>query len=168
MSGRAVIPGAAFFQPQGTMQPSVPRTEPKRQALIDEFGECDRHLRLWKPITNPFAARHAELEAVIIGWAAESAPDESTVLAGKAYEIEISARGFKREFSAAAQLKAYNLLKRIKGIDMMRFFSVTLAEAKALLGDAFLAVNVPKLQTGNRSLRVVPRAEAQPARGKAA
>jgi hypothetical protein len=139
------------------------RPDPKRQAKIDEFGECDRQLRLWKPQTNPHQARYDELEKEILSWAADDPAEKSTLLAGRRYEVEITARGFKSDFTAAAQLLAYQLLTKIKGLDMMQFFSVTLAEAKFHLGSAFVKENVPKLQTGARTLNVVPRAEASPA-----
>jgi hypothetical protein len=144
------------------------RANPKRQAIIDEFGECDRQVRLWKPQTNPHRARFDELEAEILSWAADDAPDKSTLLSGSSYQVEISARGFKSEFGRGAQLKAYTLLKKIKGLDLMQFFTVTLAEAKFHLGGAFVKDNVPKLQTGPRAVNVVPRVEAKPGKGKAA
>jgi hypothetical protein len=144
------------------------RPNPKRQAVIDEFGEVDRQVRLWKPQTNPHRARFDELEAEILSWAAEDAAEKSTLLSGSRYQVEISARGFKREFGRPAQLKAYTLLKKIKGLDVMQFFTVTLAEAKFHLGGAFVKQNVPKLQTGPRSVNVVPRLEAIPGKGKAA
>ena len=150
--------------PQG----SSPRIDPKRQAKIDEFGECDRQLRLWKPQTNPHRARYDELEAEILSWSASDPAENSTVLSGRAYQVEISARGFQSYFSPAAQLLAFTLLKKIKGLDLMQFFSITLSEAKTHLGKAFLVENVPKLQTGARTVSVVPRVEAMPAKGRAA
>jgi hypothetical protein len=133
---------------------------PNRQVKIDRFGEVDRQLRLWQPQINPHAAEHEELEAEILSWSAEAAPEKSSVHTGKAYQVEITARGFQRPFSEAANEAAYKLLRKIKGLSMMSFFSVTLAEAKFHLGKDWTKTNVPKRQTGPRSVNVVPIGQA--------
>jgi hypothetical protein len=142
----------------------VLRPDSQKQAKIDRYGECDRKRRLWKPRTNPYQAECDELELEILGWAANDPPNKSTVLAGKRYQVEITVRGWQHKFSDEAKASAYKLLKRIKGLDMLAYFSVTLAEAKVRLGKAWLEANVPKLQTGPRELNVAPLGEAGKAR----
>ncbi len=140
---------------------------PARKAKLDEFGECDRQLRLWKPQANPYKARYDELEAEILGWYADPkdlADDKSIVISGKSYDIEVTERSFQQKFTGLALADAYQLLQQIKSLDMLRFFSLTLAEAKALLGKPWLEKWVPKLRTGARSLKPVPRAEAAQAK----
>ena len=147
-----------------SMEPPVlvpkPLSAAARKQIVDEFGECDRKLRLWAPQRNPHQARHDELEAEILSWSKDDAADQSQIICGKVYQVEVSARGFKRTFTAAAQAKAFELLKKVQGLDLMQFFSITLAGAKAHLGNAFLEENVPSLQTGPRTVGVVPRAQA--------
>ncbi len=133
-----------------TIQP-----DPQRQVTIDRFGEVDRLLRLWKPEINPHQAEYDKLEAEILGWAGGAKPETSTVLTGKAYRVTISARGFKSDFSAAAQTAAYGLLQKIKGLDLMQFFSLTITQAKFYLGTDWVKEHVPKRQTGERSVEVV-------------
>jgi hypothetical protein len=136
----------------------VPKS-PSRKQIVDEYGEVDRKLRLWQPQQNPHQARHAELEAIILSWAADEPAYQSKVVSGLAYQVEVSARGMRSTFTPAAQAKAYELLKHAK-VPLMQFFSLTLAEAKAHLGPEFVLTNIPKLQTGPRSVNVVPRVEA--------
>lgn len=133
---------------------------PARKAKLDEFGECDRQLKLWKPQSNPHRERYDELEAEILSWCPDLAADKSTVLSGRAYDIEVTEQGLQQKFSEEATAEAYRLLQAIKGLNLLQFFSVTLAEAKAHLGKAWMEKWVPKRQTGARSLKAVPRAEA--------
>ncbi len=148
---------------------ALPSFSALQKAKIDEFGECDRQLKRWKPQQNPHQARYDELEKELLGWSAVTTLGvaQSTVLSGKAYDIEVTAQGFKQAFSVAAVADAYRLLQQIKGLDLLQFFAVTLAEAKAHLGKAWLDKWVPKLQIGPRTLKPVPRSEAV-AIGKAA
>jgi hypothetical protein len=120
----------------------------------------DRKLRLWQPQQNPHQARHAELEAIILSWARDEPANRSKVVSGLAYQVEISARGMRSDFTAEAQAKAHQLLNKIPGLDVVQFFSVTQAVAKTYLGQAFLDTNVPKLQIGPRKVNIVPRVEA--------
>ncbi len=144
--------------------PTSPRLSPAKQAKIDEYGECDRQLRLWTPTVNPYQAKHDELEAEILGWKADLPANESAVLSGKAYQVEISPRGFQRTFTEIAQGLAFELFKKIEGLPLTQFLSITLADARRLLGQPWLDSHAPRLQTGPRSVTVVPRAEAVPAR----
>lgn len=145
-----------------------PALVPTREQIVDEFGELDRLLRLWEPQVNPHQARHAELEATILGWYETAPATESVVIVGRAYQLEVSARGFKRPFTEPAKLKAFRLLKKVKDLDVMQFFSVSLADVKTYLGQAFLDQNVPRVQTGARQLNVVPLLKAPAKEGKAA
>jgi hypothetical protein len=147
----------------------VPKAgSPLRIQLIDEFGELDRKLRLWQPQANPYIERHAELEAQIQSWAEGKPANKSVVESGLKYQIEISAQGNKRPFSDAARLAAYQACKRIKGLDLFRFFSITQADVKAHLGKAWLDKYLPLLAIGTRTVSVVPLVEAKPASRKAA
>lgn len=140
--------------------PTITRPSPAKQAKIDEFGECDRKLRLWLPTVNPYQAEHDKLEAEILSWSTGLAADESETLVSKAYQVEVSARGFQHPITDVAKALAFELLKKIQGLSLMQFFSITLAQAKAHLGQAWLDEHVPEQQTGPRKLTVVPRAEA--------
>ena len=140
--------------------PALVPKSPSCKQIVDEYGEVDRKLRLWQPQQNPHQARHAELEGIILNWAADEPANQSKVISGLAYQVEISAKGMRSNFTTEAQTKAYHLLKKMDGVDLMRFFSVTQAEAKTYLGKAFLDANVPKLQTGSRTVSIVPRVEA--------
>lgn len=144
--------------------PLSPRLSPARQAKIDEYGECDRQLRLWMPTVNPYQADHDRLEAEILGWSTGLAADASEKLLGKAYQVEVSARGFQHPITAVAKALAFELLKKIQGLDLIQFFGITLVQAKAFLGQTWLDEHVPEQQTGPRKLTVVSRAEAVPLR----
>lgn len=152
--------------PKPSTVEQVLRPSPARQAQIDRYGEVDRRRNLWKPRINPYQAECEELEAEFLTWATDTPANQSTVMVGQKYQVEITARGFQQKFSEAANAAAYKLLRRIKGLDMMQYFSVTLAEAKVRLGKAWLEKNVPKLQTGPRDVNVVPLSQAM--KGKAA
>jgi hypothetical protein len=136
----------------------VPRD---RQAKIDRFGEVDRCLNLWQPQANPHLDEHQRLKAEILSWADSDPAEKSTVLSGRSYQVEITARGFQRKFSAEANALAHRLLSAIKGLDLMQFFSITLGDAKTHLGKPWLEKHVPKQQTGPRTVNVVPLAEAK-------
>ena len=142
------------------------RPNAARQAKIDRYGEVDRKRNLWKPRVNPYQAECDELELEILTWAADDPPNKSTVLAGQKYQVEITARGWQQKFTEEAKKSAYKLLSRIKGLDMMEYFSVTLAEAKVRLGKVWLESKVPRLQTGPRTVNVAPLGPA--AKAKAA
>jgi hypothetical protein len=142
--------------------PLSPRISPAKQATIDKFGECDRKLRLWLPTVNPYQAEHDKLEAEILSWSIDLAADQSDVVSGKSYQAEVSARGFQRTFTREAEAAVFDALKKIQGLSLAQFFSITLADVKAHLGKPFLEQHVPQRQTGPRKVTVVPRAEAVP------
>jgi hypothetical protein len=140
--------------------PTSQRLSPAKQATIDAYGECDRQLKLWKPQGNPHKPEHDRLEAEILGWETDLAADKSDVLLGKLYEVKVSERGFQRTFTEVAQGLAFGLFQKIEGLPLTQFLSITLADAKRLLGQPWLDVHAPRLQTGPRAVTVVPRAEA--------
>ena len=133
---------------------------PARKSKLDEFGEVDRKLRLWIPTVNPYKLRYDELEAEILSWCPGLPADQSTVLSGRSYDVEVTQQGFRQKFTTEATTEAHRLIHAIKGLNVIQFFSLTLAEAQAHLGKDWLERWVPKLQTGPRSLKPVPRAEA--------
>jgi hypothetical protein len=149
-------------------RPTLVSPAATREQIIDEYGEVDRQLRLWEPQMNPHQARHDELEARILAWATNEPADQETVVSGRAYQVEITARGLKSQFTREVKIKAYKLLKKVPNLDLMQFVSIPLGDLKAHLGKGFIEANIPKLRTGGRTVNVVPRMEAVPCTKRAA
>jgi len=130
-----------------------------RQAIVDEFGEVDRKVKLWTPAVNPHLQRRAELQAVIESWYTDYAAGLSDVQQGKLYQLEVSPKQWQQTLTAATQAKAFSLIKRAKLIDPFTIFTTTLAAIKSQLGQPFLDQNVPKDRSGRRTITVVAKAE---------
>ena len=130
-----------------------------RQAIVDEFGEVDRKVKLWTPSVNPYLQRRAELQAVIESWYTDYAAGLGDVQQGKLYQLEVSPKQWQQTITAATQAKAFQLIKRAKLIDPFTIFTTTLASIKTHLGQAFLDSHVPRNRTGRRTITVVAKAE---------
>jgi hypothetical protein len=137
-----------------------------RAQIVDEFGEIERKMLLWRPPAtpvNPYADRHAELEAEIRSWHDDLAGELGAVVRGKLYQVAVSARGFRSTVSAAAKRAAFSLIEGAGKLDPFEFFDITIADMKAHCGAEFVKANIPKLQVGPRTLSVVA---AQPVTAK--
>lgn len=73
-------------------------------AIVDEFGELERQIALWKPRID----RAAELRKIIENWYANDVAEESFTIAGKLYMVVLSPRAKKR--SIVGMTKLYKLL----------------------------------------------------------
>jgi|GEM_PF-2675811 len=130
-----------------------------RQAIVDEYGEVDRKVKLWTPTVNPHLQRRAELQAVIESWYEDYAPGLGGIQQGKQYQVEVSPQQWQQSLTAETQAKAFALIKRAKLIDPFTIFTTTLAALKSHLGQAFLDSHVPRNRTGRRTITVVAKAE---------
>lgn len=149
-----------------------------RQAILNEYGETDRLLRLWTPPVNPHAARRAELHAIIQSWYVSLPAAETASLDSKQYHLDVKPCQFQRDMGPAAQAKAFrafqdlDVIRAVKGksklvkFDPFEVFSTTQAAITSYLGEAFLDEIAPKQRTGQRTFSVV--AKAAPSVSKAA
>lgn len=128
-----------------------------RAQVVDEYGEVERKMLLWKPPAapvNPHVARYVELQAEILSWQADLPADQGAIARGKAYLVQVSARGFKSIVTTAAKHLAFETIKAAGG-DPFVHFDVTIADMRAQCGAEFVKTNIPKVQTGPRALTVV-------------
>jgi len=143
-----------------------------RQAIIDEFGEVDRLMKLWKPQVNPHAKRRTELLAVMESWYVDHPAEEGDLIEGALYQVEVKPRKKHRTMTPAAYKKAFERFRKLVALDgktPVKFdpftvFSTTLEAIKKHLGKHFLDEIAPEEQTGTRDFIAVAKAPAAAAK----
>jgi hypothetical protein len=129
-----------------------------RVEIADEFGECERKMLLWRPPAppvNPYTARHTELQTELLSLHPDLAGNEGAIVKGKLYQVAISARGFKSVITSAVQRAAFEIISQARAIDVFSIFRASIADMKTHCGAEFVKENIPKEQTGARTVSVV-------------
>ena len=148
-----------------------------RQAIIDELGEVDRQYRLWTPGVNPYAARLAELNAIINSWYEGFDRELSDVREGARYRLEVKPCQYKRVLSPEAEAAAFERLKQVKvqdgtgklvPLDPLSLFTLSQAMIVKYLGEAYLDEIAPKSRSGKRTYKLVAKAAPQLVKPKVA
>jgi len=121
-------------------------TPAKRVAIIDEFGELERRLKVQKPERD----RHKALEAEIVAWYRDEPAEESFVAEGTLYSVRISARAKKRTIFNLD--KVFRLLGKIKFLSLA---SIPLSAVDRELPDADHSTFLKEERSGSRSVEAV-------------
>lgn len=126
-------------------------------SLIDEFGEIERQLALWKPPANPYAQRRKELLSIMEDWYVSHPAADGDVLQGRLYQLEVTPRYFERETTPTFYRKAFNAIRAAKIVDPFTVFTATLGAIEKHLGLPYLDANAPRERTGIRRFSVVAK-----------
>jgi hypothetical protein len=119
---------------------------------------------------NPYAARLAELNAIVDGWYRKADPEATDVQEGARYRLEVKPCQFQRDLTPAAQAAAFQRLKRVKiqdgtgklvPLDLLDLFKLTQAIIVKYLGQAYLDEIAPKERTGKRTYKLLAKAAPQ-------
>src|SRR5262252_5970955 len=135
----------------GSVQSRMP--DPKI-ALVDEFGELDRQIQLFKPTIE----RHDKIKSIIKSWYSDAAPDTTDVVRGNVYEIQVGARERERTWrEMSAVSKAVGGPKAF-----LEIASVAIKSVENLIGKAKTDELLVESPTGARRIKSVLRSASTP------
>ena len=150
---KIVDPHASPTTPPSSLDPL------QKSLIIDEYAELKR----WKAeievrVTRELGFNSKRLESIeeqMLAWFTNLPADQEAIEDGNLHFLEVSAREFKRKFSAKAKRVIFKALVNLK--EPLDAFDITLETVKAQLGNDFLEAIVSKERTGKRRMTVVPK-----------
>jgi len=116
-------------------------------SLIDEFGELDRQIQLFKPTID----RHDKIKQIIKSWYIDAAPETTDVIRGNVYEIQVGAKETERAWDSIAKVA-----KAIGGPKALyEICSVTIKAVENIIGKLKTDELLVERQSGARRLKAV-------------